>query len=210
VRDSDEISSSIGPGAHDVAAGKEINQQIATTNVANGGLDTIINLLVSMREELSKMHGGLGVVRGEVSLIKEDIHRAHVERAGMIDTVNGLADRVNTIRDGIYPQWLRWVMVSLAAIAIFIATLTWVRANSQFNIDWLATGIYIFIVVSTLVHVATLFFVIRLWTILRGSLRGAVDSLVDDRIHGTVTELAQRIENAKYQNVRQGEGVDGS
>ena len=156
------------------------------------------------------MHGGLGVVRGEVSLIEEDVRRAHVERADMIETVNGLKGLVNTIREGIYPQWLRWVMVSLAGIAIIIATLTWVRANSQFNVDWLATGIYFFIIAITLAHIATLFFVIRLWAILKGNLREAVDRLVDDRIHSTVTELEKRIENAKYQNVRQGDGVDGS
>lgn len=204
---SDEISSIIGPGGQNVAAGKEINQQITTVV---GGMDTIINLLVSMREELSTMHGGLGVVRGEVSLIEEDVRRAHVERADMIETVNGLKGLVNTIREGIYPQWLRWVMVSLAGIAIIIATLTWVRANSQFNVDWLATGIYFFIIAITLAHIATLFFVIRLWAILKGNLREAVDRLVDDRIHSTVTELEKRIENAKYQNVRQGDGVDGS
>jgi small-conductance mechanosensitive channel len=176
VKDSDEISSTIGPNANGIASGKDINQATNTTNIVSGGLDTILNHLI--------------VMRGELSVIKEDVRQARIERVGLIEIVNDLIDRIETIRDGIYPQWLRWVMVSLAAIAIFIATLTWVRANSQFNIDWLATGIYIFIVVSTLVHVATLFFVIRLWTILRGSLRGAVDSLVDDRIHGTVTELA--------------------
>lgn len=196
MRDNDEISSNIGPGANGVAAGKEINQAVNTTNVASGGLDTILNHLI--------------IMRGELSVIKEDVRLAYVERAGMIEIVNGLIERVDAIRAGIYPRWLRWLMVGMATLAIFIATLSWVTANSGLDINWLALGIYAYIVASTITHLVTLMFVYRQWTIIKGSLSEAVDRLVDDRIHGTVTELEKRIENAKYQNVRQGDGVDGS
>lgn len=220
MRNRDTISSNIGPDAQGVVSGKDVHQQITTVV---GGMDTIINLLVSMREELSEMHGGMGVVhgelsalrneigvvRGESSLIKEDVRIAHVERAGMIETVNGLKELVNTIREGIYPQWLRWFMVGMATIAILIAMLSWVSANSASDINWMAFGIYASFIVLALAHTATIFLIYRLWNTLKNNLSEQVDRLVDERIHETVIDLEKRIEDAKYQNTRNGDGPDG-